>query len=159
MSFQGVYMCLLFQLGHSNNCVFLLGQSLLQQYSVKMLYNFCTILWLLIESWPIKISYLFCFCTLESLIKCSWCLYRLHDSSFICAYATKTNMNWNTGHLSCMFWHPWWKWAENLAVPYQEVFLLVLMCLKYLVPQMSGLAPAAWEIANYCSVPLIFWFN
>lgn len=72
---------------------------------------------------------------------------------------TRATQAVGTRHHSCALWHPWWKRAENLTVPYQEVFLLVLMCLKYLVPQMSGLAPAAWEIANYCSVSLIFWFN
>lgn len=79
----------------------------------------------------------------------------LHDDP------AQTLATWAVGtrHHSCMFWYPWWKWAENLTVPFQEVFLLVLMRLKYLVPQMSGLAPAAWEIANYCSVSLIFWFN
>lgn len=56
-------------------------------------------------------------------------------------------------------WHSWWKRAENLTVPYQGIFLLWLMWLKYLVPQSSGLAPAAWELANYCAVALIFWFN
>lgn len=79
----------------------------------------------------------------------------------VCDHPAQTLTAWtvSTRHHSCVFWHPWWKWAENLTVPYQEVFLLVLMRLKYLVPQMSGLAPAAWEIANYCSVSLIFWFN
>lgn len=79
----------------------------------------------------------------------------------VCDHPAQTLTVWtvSTRHHSCVFWHPWWKWAENLTVPYQEVFLLVLMRLKYLVPQMSGLAPAAWEIANYCSVSLIFWFN
>lgn len=56
-------------------------------------------------------------------------------------------------------WHSRWKRAENLTVPYQGIFLLWLMWLKYLVPQSSGLAPAAWELANYCAVALIFWFN
>ena len=41
------------------------------------------------------------------------------------------------------WWHGRWKRAENLTVPYQGIFLLLLMWLKYLVPQLSGLAPAA----------------
>lgn len=146
------------------NCHLLLNQLLWNAFSISfpdenVLYNLKSFDYIqnLLAQYRV-----FHFYILVSFPKYPWYRYRLHDdddSSLLCAYLTETNMNWSTRHPSCMFWHPWWKWAENLAVPYQEVFLLVLMCLKYLVPQMSGLAPAAWEIANYCSVPLIFWFN